>query len=302
MNDLAAAVLDVIAPEIATPAAPAVHAVADAARARHGDAIVAVLFYGSCLRTREVAGKLVDLYLLADDYARVHRSWAMRLLNRLVPPNVYYVETTHEGATVRAKYALVTLDQLERLVSPATSNPYFWARFAQPTGLLWAKDAAVAARVHEALARAVLTLVEAARPMIAGTPTPMGLWEQAFALTYRTELRAEPPGRAAELVGSYADRHERLGRLLLAGLPSPSAEDLARAARRWRHRRRAGKLWSVARLVKAAFTFQGGADYLAWKIERHSGVKVEVRPWHRRHPVLASLVLFAGLYRKGAFR
>jgi hypothetical protein len=59
---------------------------------------------------------------------------------------------------------------------------------------------------------------------------------------------------------------------------------------------------SVARLVKAAFTFQDGAQYLLWKIERHSGVTIEVTPWQRRHPVLASSVLFWKLYRKGAFR
>ncbi len=41
----------------------------------------------------------------------------------------------------------------------------------------------------------------------------------------------------------------------------------------WPYRRFTGKLWSVARLLKAAFTFTGGADYIAWKIERHSGQK-----------------------------
>lgn len=68
------------------------------------------------------------------------------------------------------------------------------------------------------------------------------------------------------------------------------------------YRRLIGKPLNVMRLIKAAFTFQGGARYLAWKIERHSGVKVELTPWQERHPILASSVLFWRLYRKGAFR
>jgi hypothetical protein len=39
-----------------------------------------------------------------------------------------------------------------------------------------------------------------------------------------------------------------------------------------------------------------------WKIERHSGVSITLTPWQRRHPILASTVLFWQLYRKGAFR
>ena len=58
----------------------------------------------------------------------------------------------------------------------------------------------------------------------------------------------------------------------------------------------------MLRLVKAASTFTGGPDYLAWKIERHSGVKVELTPWQRRHPILAAPGMFWRLYRRGAFR
>ena len=37
-----------------------------------------------------------------------------------------------------------------------------------------------------------------------------------------------------------------------------------------------GKLLHVLRLMKATTTFKGGADYILWKVERHSGVRVEV--------------------------
>ena len=48
-----------------------------------------------------------------------------------------------------------------------------------------------------------------------------------------------------------------------------------------------GKELNIARLVKAAFTFEGAARYGLWKIERHTGVHIALTPWRERHPVLA---------------
>lgn len=302
MDGLLERIEQITAGETSRPASPAVHEVAEAACRAWGEGILAVLFYGSCLRSGDDEGKLVDLYLLAEDYRQVHRRALPRLLNRLVPPNVYYVETGFEGRTVRAKYALLTLDQLALLVEPRTENPYFWARFAQPTGILWARDAKVAARVRRVLAQAVASMAAAARPLAGAHPTPRQLWVEALAQTYATELRSEPEGKGHELFDHAPERWEALGRLLLDALPAPGEGEEEAARARWRRRRRRGKLWSVARLVKAAFTFQGGADYLVWKIERHSGVRMELTPWQRRHPVLAAPVLFWRYRRQGAFR
>jgi hypothetical protein len=58
----------------------------------------------------------------------------------------------------------------------------------------------------------------------------------------------------------------------------------------------------VLRLLKALFTFKGGIDYVLWKIERHSGVTIEVAPRLRRIPLIGIAVIFWRLYRRGAFR
>jgi hypothetical protein len=59
---------------------------------------------------------------------------------------------------------------------------------------------------------------------------------------------------------------------------------------------------SVLRLVKGLFTFQGGPDYILWKIQRHSGVAVELSPRARRFPLLAAWGIAWRLYRRRAFR
>ncbi|MET0918406.1 MAG: hypothetical protein ABWY07_08305, partial [Burkholderiales bacterium] len=61
-------------------------------------------------------------------------------------------------------------------------------------------------------------------------------------------------------------------------------------------------LLSVARLLKASFTFDGGLPYLVWKIERHSGVKVEITPFMRRFPRLGAIGAMWRTWRRGGFR
>jgi hypothetical protein len=43
-------------------------------------------------------------------------------------------------------------------------------------------------------------------------------------------------------------------------------------------------------------------DYVAWKVERHSGVRIDVKPWQRRFPLLAAPGLYLKLRRLGVLR
>ena len=303
MGDLPQGLLQLIEEESGGPRPPPMVAVAEAARRRHGSAIIAVLLYGSCLRDQQVEGRIVDLYLLADSYGKLHRGPVARLLNRLLPPNVYYVEELFEGRWIAAKYAIVTLDQFAQLVSRQTLQPYFWARFAQPAVILWSSEEGVRRRVQQALGEAVRTMVGETLPLMPSGWTPGSLWQRAFAESYRTEFRAERGDQAERLYRAFAARYDRATALLSqsVGRMTPAAER-KRAHSRWRARRILGKPLSALRLIKASFTFEDGAAYLVWKIRRHSGVEVELTAWQRRHPILASSMLAWRLYRAGGFR
>ncbi len=282
--------------------------------APNSGAVQAVLVYGSCLRDGHTEDRLVDLYLLVDDAGGLPGGALLRLLGRLLPPNVYYLERPGEagGQSIRAKCAVMTAPAFARLTGEGTFQSYFWARFAQPSALGYVRDAACRDRVLAALAAAARTTARRSLPLLGETANARTLWTRAFTETYRCELRAEPAGRAAELVARDAARYGRVTRAL--GLTADDDPDrpfkppgigraaALRARLAWLARRWSGKALSVLRLLKAAFTFRNGADYLLWKIERHSGVALELTPWQRRHPILASSVLFWRLYRRGGFR
>lgn len=299
------------------PAAAAVRALAETVTAKYGEAVQAVLFYGSCLRSGDDRGGMVDLYVIVDGYRSTYRSRTWALLNKVLPPNVFYLEISAEQRAVRAKYAILSLADLERGTSSAWFHSYLWGRFAQPAAVLYARNPEAAERVHTALAQAVMTFLARVIPCLPARFSTEDLWLTGLSLSYRAELRAERPEKLAGLFQSSSEYFEQITAAALPGLPFPvdrvegherCYESRLSFGRRWacrggwRARSLQGKILSLLRLLKGAFTFAGGLDYILWKIERHTGVTVAVSPRLRQHPILALCVLSWRLYRKGAFR
>ena len=292
-----------IAQELTQPVPAAVRTMAEAVRARHAAAALGVLFYGSCLWKPEslLTDSLLDFYLLVDDYRQAYRGALMAFANRALPPNVFYLEAQHEGATLRCKYAVISLAQFQDGMSPATDNVSLWARFSQQSRLVWSRDAATIEPVAAACAEAVRTMLGNALPLLGSGASAETVWQRAFEETYRAEVRSEGLSRAAELVNADVERYRRTFALARDAIGGRAASAEASAAA-WRRRRRTSKLLNFARLVNATFTFDGALDYVLWKVKRHSGVVLPVTDWQRRHPLLSAPVLAWRLYRLGAFR
>jgi hypothetical protein len=167
---------------------------------------------------------------------------------------------------------------------------------------VWSADAAAGQRVVDIVSMAAPTLLGWTVPLTGSVP-PRELWTRAFALTFGAELRAERQDRSAAIVEAEPERYDRFGAAVLRVSEGASPARSGEQARRWWARmQRHGKLYSVARLAKASTTFAGGADYIAWKINRHAGTDIALTPWQRRHPLLAAITLLPRLLKAGAVR
>ncbi len=273
------------------PVHPAIVAMADSLRRKHAGAR-AIIAYGSTLRDASPAESLIDLYVLTENWREVSTNPLARWGCRLVAPNVYYAECTVEHEIFRAKYAVLPLAHFTKKLSVETSNAYFWARFCQPARIVWTLDDAAGLAVFEALHAASTTAHRHAKGL-APTGDFKTQWITLFQNTYRTELRPESADRARLIVDADIQYYE------LASNLSSSETALHH---NWKFKRWHGKFLSVLRLFKAAFTFQGGADYIAWKIKRHSGIDIPLSNFQRRHPLIAAVTLLPALLRKGAVR
>lgn len=299
-------------------ASPAVSALVNEIMLRHGDSVQGILFYGSCLRTGDDLEGMVDLYVLVDDYRSVYRRTTQAALNKLLPPNVFYLELPFNGHVLRSKYAVLSLTDLLRGTSMSWFHSYLWGRFCQPTALLYTRDDQVTLRVNTALAQAVITFMRRVLPRIQSEFSTRELWATGLGLSYRAELRAERPDKLVRLYEAAGDYYEEITPIALDAVPHPTEVIANNGCIRyracistqmrffsritWGVRRLQGKILSVLRLLKGMTTFDGGVDYILWKIQRHTGVSVDVDARLRRHPLLAMWVLSWRLYRRGGFR
>lgn len=297
---------------------PAVRVLTEGLTQRHGSAVQAILFYGSCLRSSAEDEGIIDLYVLVDSYRAVYPQWIKCFLNRLLPPNVFYLELPFQGKRVRAKYAVISLSDFQRGTSMRWFHSYLWGRFAQSTRLLYARTDQVARQVRTALAQAVITFIARILPQLPGDFNSRDLWCKGLSLSYRAELRTERREGIGRLVDHAPDYYEKLTYAAMVAMPFSVVADTHAYPIRyhasiptwkrhhsrwtWMARQIQGKLLSFLRLLKGLFTFEGGVDYIAWKLERHSGVKIEVTPQLRRHPLLTGWGVFWRLYRQGVFR
>ena len=286
-------------------------------RTRHNDAICCTLVYGSCLRSGDIYDGLLDLYLICDSYRAAYGNGLMATANWLMPPNVFYAETTLDGKILRSKVTVISLPDFQRGCSDWFES-YIWGRFAQPTHLVYCRNHATRSNVEGALLQAARSMLQQAVPALPTEGSVADLWIQALGLSYATELRTERNGRASELANAAADFYRTLTTLHADSLGFDFAVyDVAgnlhyrSAASIWRRRwctcawalrRGQGKLLSVMRLAKALFTFEGGLDYIAWKLERHSGEEIVIPKKVRRAPLIFIWGFCWGLYRRGIFK
>ena len=255
------------------------------------------LFYGSNLRTGELEGVL-DFYLLMPG-TQIERIW----------PRVSYHEWEYAGVPLRAKVAAMSSQTFQRAAQGGSRDTTVWARFVQPSALVWTRNYAAREQVAAAIASASTTAARFAAALGPDAGTEDDFWRALFQETYKAEFRVEKAGREdsilslnrehftglleAAWVNGSTDFHASEGVLSVKWTRGQKSE----MQRVWRARRRWGKPLNIVRLLKASTTFEGAARYAAWKVERHTGVPVNITPWRERHPVLAAPAVLWSVWR-----
>jgi hypothetical protein len=294
------ALADRIELELASPAPDAVIALARSLADAERDA--AVLYYGSTLRTGDLSGVL-DFYRLTRG---PHRRGLRGLVERLLWPEVSYHEVDVAGRRLRAKVATMPLATFRKAAEGRTLDTTIWARFVQPVQRVWAADAACAGESAEAVAAAVRTAARFAAALGPEQGKPVDFWTALFKRTYAAEFRFETTDRAQDITAAAAERYAAIlaaawAEAGVAFEPSGAGlKVLRRPQAGWGLRQLLGKPLNVARILKAAFTFEGAARYGAYKIERHTGVDLEVTAFRERHPFLAAPGAWLELRRRQA--
>ncbi len=210
---------------------------------------------------------------------------------------------------MRAKIATMTLSKFAQAARGETIDTTIWARFVQPSALVWCRDDAARVQIGAAIEAAAITAARLAVAVGPESGAEKDYWRALFRNTYRAEFRVEKPGREDSILSLNADHFSGLlpDALAAGGIPFGRDDDILTpritVAQRsdvlawWEKRRRLGKPLNIARLVRATRTFEGAARYAAWKVERHTGEKIEVTPFREKHPILSAPAVAFKLWR-----
>jgi len=302
----------VAARSLSSGSAPEALAAAGAVKALGGDAVAAVLFFGSRqTQARPDPHSAWDLFVVTRGYAPFYRALRRagashrpaRLLaglnTWLTPSQTSLSVSGPGGGKLRAKCAVVSLADLRRETSERRRDHFILGRLFQPVAMLHADDAERAA-VLEALVEACRLTAAWVRPWLPERFTAEEYCRTLLRVSYGAEIRPEPVARRIEtLWAAQRDQMlpvysvllrdlEREGELVKA---APGVYTLARpVAASERRRLGAYFAWSrvraTTRWAKHVVTFEGWLDYLLRKAERHTGQEIVLTPRERQLPLV----------------
>jgi hypothetical protein len=237
----------------------------------------------------------------------------VELLNRLLPPNVYYMETKLNDNILRAKYGIFTINQFKNMSSMNAFHPYLWARLVQPMMLVYVKDDEIKQEIIRSMFTAILTLITNVAPLAKNTFNLKEFWLKALSLTYSTEIRPEGKKNIVNIYNLNKEYLDYLGESILDKLPYPIEKFSVKSNSysimiskhikfinllKWCLRIPYGKLLSVMRLLKSLFTFNNAFEYGFYKLSKHTP-NVRIPSLFKDNLFLSCMYLFLiGIKRK----
>jgi hypothetical protein len=276
-----------------------------------GRDLVAVFFFGSrLLGTSPDSHSAFDLFVVVEDYRSFYRSFVARpdarrrhgaillaLLNRIWAPNLFVLRPPR-WAGAAAKCCVISERDLERALSERPPDHFCRGRLTQRIAIVHTRGPAEEERLRRYLAiarQASLRWV----PLVLEAPfTVEEYCRRMLEVSYSREVRPEAGARFHEVLLAQNDYlHETYGRILDEGVAEGLLERdgtryrPARPGTRWEKLRcdlffRRSQARATLRWLKYAITFDDWPDYIARKVERRTGLAVELTERERRYPVL----------------
>lgn len=274
------------------------------------DQVRTVLLFGSRLvQASPDRFSAYDFVLVVENYrafydALVRAGLSRRLpalqavLNRLLAPNVVAFAPEGWNDVPVAKVMVLEPAALARALSRHAPDHFLKGRLVQRVALLHARDGAAVDWVTGLVTDARNDILRWAGPFLGESFTPAEVALRMLQVSYRGEVRPEAGDRVLDVFESQqpflsdmltcvlADAADA-GELRLAGgnyqfVRAPSSRQ------RWSVRLyfARSKLRATARWLKHVVTFENWLDYIAYKVERRMGTRVEITTWERRLPYL----------------
>lgn len=274
-----------------------------------GRNLVCVVFFGSrLLGTSPGEGSAADLFVVVENYLRFYESIGSRLptsrhsgimasLNRVLPPNIIYLNDPG-GLRAGAKCFIVTEGDLAHGLSADAKDHFFRGRLSQRVHIVHARSGKDRVAMERRIEAARYLTLDWVPLFLRGTFSVPEYCQRMLEVSYAAEIRPEARSRVAEVFNAQSSffrlAYDRVlqeaveeGDLVAEGDRYRVAKQ-ASWRRRWRvgHFFRRSKFRATMRWFKYMLTFDDWLDYIVRKVERRSGVRIELTRSERSFPII----------------
>lgn len=274
-----------------------------------GGSVSAILLFGSRLAgTRPDPHSAHDLVVLTDDDRRFYEALAgaghhrrsprvLALLARVLPPNIVAFFPSGRDGPV-AKCMILSREGFHDALAPGAPDHFVKGRMVQRVAVLHARDEDVRRRVEEDLSMARRDVLRWAGPFVESPFRAEDLARRMLEVSYGGEIRPEAADRVNEVFEAQRDvlvptfrgvleeaaaegRVERVGEAWRLS-PPPTRRN------RWSLRVYflRSKVRSTLRWFKHVVTFDDWLTYIRRKVERRTGMEVEITELERKYPLV----------------
>ncbi len=274
-----------------------------------GGGVAAVLHYGSHVQdSAPDRFSAYDFIVIVDEYGPFFRAlalegrqrrapWLLTGLAQVLPPSIIAFDLGKPELSL-AKCAIIHTRHFRRALGPGARDHFLKGRVVQKLALVWTRSGEDRELVLRALQDAREDMVRWVRPFLPGPFDVDDFARTMLRVSYGGEIRPETQDRVLEV---FEAQRETLTGVARASIEAAAGrgEVLEVAgtyrwtrspglAARWGYRLYFGisKARATARWLKHVVTFDGWADYIERKIQRRTGVVIEVGPMERRWPHL----------------
>ncbi len=273
-----------------------------------GDNLAAVILFGSrLLGTSPDAHSAADLFVVVEEYERFYsdigrrlparrRARIMAALNRFLPPNIISVR---DPGDLRAgtKCFVISRSDLEVALSNGARDHFCRGRMMQQFQIVHARTPADGARLEERLLDARRLTLDWVPLYLPRSFSVLDYCRRMLDRSYAGEIRPESKSRVGEVF--EAQRHYLIlsyTRILQDavregileredGLYNMVERPALRRRFRWRLFFLGSKIRATLRWSKYMLTFDDWLDYIVRKVERRTGLHLELTPNERRLPI-----------------
>jgi hypothetical protein len=274
-----------------------------------GSTTRAILHYGSRAQGRVTRpDSAFDFFVIVDNYRDAYRSLAMQLgtprgvravaLAWILPPNAAALRHKSADGEHELKCLIISKRHFQRECGPSARDHFVRGRLCQSVVLAWSRDARCAEDASRAMQEIRAGSFDWVRVFLPPEFTVAEYCRTLLDVSLAHEIRPEAKGHSdrlfaaqektlQDIYGAVLARLHQVGVLERRGEaygqkhgPGAIAGLRVRAYFRW------SKLRTTLRLLKHPFLYDGWLNYLLRKIDRSTGVSIELTNRERRWPLI----------------